>query len=138
MSQANVVSLLKTILVFLGTFLIGHSVANQPITSDLWDMIIGVVVSLTTTIWAVATKTSSYDMIESTIRSVLTGVGGFLVSANIIPSTTLAAIIGLVAPILAFIQSVTSKAKVISIANKETVPATNKSGQLNGTLKKVA
>lgn len=138
MNQANVISLIRTLLVFAGTFFIGHSVLNQPITSDVWDMIIGVSTTLVGGVWAIATKTATPDMIESSVRVVFTGIGGFLVAAGILSNEKLQAILGLIAPLIAFIQSMASKSKVVSLTVGKSVAVTNKSGQLTGNVKKVA
>lgn len=138
MNQANVISLLRTLLIFAGTFFIGHSVLNQPITSDVWDMVIGVSTTAAGAIWAVATKTATPDIIESSARVLFTGIGGFLVAAGILSNEKLQAILGLIAPLIAFIQSMASKSKVVSLTVGKSMAVTNKNGQLTGNVKKVA
>lgn len=139
MTKANILSLVRTVLTFAGTFLIGHSILNQPITSDVWDMIIGVSSTAFGTIWGIVDKSATSDMIESALRSILIGVGGFLVTAGILKNETLQALLGLITPILAFIQSVMSKAKVVSIATGQAKPEIDKNtGAFNGKIQKAA
>lgn len=138
-SKENILSLLRTLLTFAGTFLIGHSLLNQPITSDVWDMIIGVSSAAFGTIWGIADKTATWDMIESGIRSVLIGAGGFLVTAGLLKDETLQAVIGLITPVLAFIQSSMSKAKVVNLATGKATPVVDKNtGVFNGKIQKAA
>lgn len=138
-TKANILSLLRTLLTFAGTFLIGHSLLKQPITTDVWDMIIGVTSAGIGTIWGIVDKTATWDMIESGIRSVLVGAGGFLVTAGLLKDETLQAVIGLITPVLAFIQSSMSKAKVVSLATGQTTPVVDKkTGAFNGKVQKAA
>lgn len=133
MTKDNLLSLLRTLLTFFGMYFIGHKFLGQPITTDVWDIIIGSGLTLIGTVWSIVDKSATIEKVEAAIRSVFIGFGGFLVTAGIIKAETLASIIGLITPILAFIQSVMAKAKVKQLAVGNLVPVAS-----TGLVKKAA
>ena len=73
-------------------------------------------VTISSTIWGIASKTSNIEGVESAVRSVITSVGGLFVSAGVLSGDNLNAILGLVTAIAPAIQSALSKTKTQQIA----------------------
>ena len=117
MQKDTLLSLLRTILTLVGSFIVGHSVLGHSIMSETWDVISGSALTLISAIWGIADKSVGIEKFQSLVRSVFISIGGLLVAAGRITGQTLEAITGLIIPISTLIQSYTSKRKVQDIHN---------------------
>lgn len=122
MTQENFLSALRAVLILVGSYLVGHSLFGHTLTSDAWQVWVGAIVSLVSTVWGIVTKSTTIEAVESAVRSIVTGVGGLLVSAGILSSDNLNAILGLVVAIAPLFQSFLSKAKTQAVANGTITP----------------
>jgi hypothetical protein len=131
-SKENLFSTVRAILIFAGTFVVGHNLFGHPIDSSTWQIIVGSVISLGMALWGIVTKDTPVEGLESFFRSFIQGIGGILVADGILNNATLDAILGLLTAIAPLLQSFAAKAKVVQIA------AGNAKPDASGTLKKVA
>ena len=115
MTQDNLLSSLRAVLILVGSYLVGHNVFGHAVDSSTWQIIAGAVVTVASTWWGIAAKTTTIEGVESAVRSIITSVGGLFVSAGVLSGDNLNAILGLVqvAPLL---QSMLSKSKNQQIA----------------------
>lgn len=116
MTQDNLLSSLRALLILVGSYVVGHNLFGHTVDSSTWQIIAGAVVTIASTIWGIASKTSTIEGVESAVRSVITSVGGLFVSAGVLSGDNLNAILGLVTAIAPAIQSALSKAKTQQIA----------------------
>jgi hypothetical protein len=122
MTQDNLLSFLRALLIMVGSYVVGHNVFGHPVDSSTWQIIAGAIVTVASTIWGIAAKTSNIEGIESAVRSVITSVGGLFVSAGVLSGDNLNAILGLVTAIAPALQSALSKSKNQQIAAGTVTP----------------
>lgn len=120
LSLQNLLSLLRAIGTLIGAYLVGHAVFGHTVSADALQVVGGTVLTLASTIWGIATKTSTIEGLESSARSILTALGGLGVSAGVISGEQLAAILAAIIPLATFLQSVLSKTKNQQIATGTT------------------
>lgn len=139
MTKDTALSILRSILTLAGTYLIGHNLFGVAVNQDNFQIAIGVVISLGSTIWGIADKSIGADQIASAVRSILLTGGGLLVAAGKLNGSTLDAITGLALAVLPILQSYLAKAKVVAVATGTAVPqmTTNASGAVVPTGKLV-
>lgn len=116
MTQDNLLSALRALLIIAGSYVVGHNVFGHAISSSTWQIVVGAAVTVASTIWGIATKTSSIEGVESAVRSIITSVGGLFVSAGVLSGDNLNAILGLVTALAPLLQSMLSKSKNQQIA----------------------
>lgn len=112
----TVLSIVRTIATFAATFFIGQNVFGNPLTSENWEIIVGVIVGFISIVWGIVDKTANVEKVESAIRSILISGGGLLVAWGKLKNETFQAILGLVTGLLPILLSYFSKAKVVQIA----------------------
>lgn len=113
----NLLSLLRAVGSLLGAYLVGHAIFGHTVSQDTLGVIGGAALTLASTIWGIATKSSTIEGIESSLRSIGAAVGGLFVAAGKISADQLLTILGAIVPIVAFIQSVVSKSKNRAVAS---------------------
>lgn len=123
MSQESVFSLIRSVLTFVGSYIIGHALFGIALTSTVWDVVIGSVVTLTGTIWGIADKTATIDSVSSAIRSVFIAIGGIFVAAGKVSQNTLNQILGIMTAAIPVIQSYISRLVVKQIATGTLTPS---------------
>ena len=134
MSKENIFSTIRALLIFIGTFAVGHNLFGKPIDSATWQIILGSVMALGSLIWGMATKDTSIEGLESFLRSFIQGVGGLLVSSGMLTGDTLNAILGLVTALAPLLQSFASKTKTDQIVSGKIAPIISKEGVSTGML----
>lgn len=122
MSKETILGVLRALLTLAGTYLVGHNLLGVAIDSSTWQIILGAVVAVGSTIWGIVDKTAGIEQIQSAIRSVIISLGGILVAAGKLKGEVLEAIVGLVTAALPLLQSYTAKAKVVQMAAGTLVP----------------
>jgi hypothetical protein len=123
MQQANFISTLRALLVLAGSYLVGHNLFGKPLDSQTWEIIVGALVTVATTIWGIADKSTTLEGFESALRSVLTSIGGLFVASGQLSGDNLNAILGLIPAIATSLQSYLSKSKVQQIATGTVTPS---------------
>jgi len=129
MQQANFLSLFRSVLTLIGSFIIGHAIFGTAITSTAWDIIGGSVITLVSTIWGIADKSASIEQVESSIRSVIISVSGVFIAAGTQAANNINTIVAAIPAIGAILQSYLGKQKVQSIANG-TLTASSSTGKV--------
>lgn len=120
----NFLSLLRALGTLAGSYFVGHAIFGHTVSADALQVVGGAILTIATTAWGIATKTSNIEGIESSIRSVVAALGGLGVSAAIISAQQLAAFLALIIPLATVAQSMLSKAKNQQIANGTVTPTT--------------
>jgi len=116
MTQDNLLSALRAVLILLGSYVVGHNAFGHAVNANTWEIIGGAVVTIASTWWGIASKTTTIEGVESAIRSVISSLGGLFVSAGVLSGDNLNAILGLVTALAPAIQSMLSKSKNQQIA----------------------
>lgn len=119
MSKDVIFSFIRTALTAIGAFLVGKTVLGTTVTGDVWQGWVGGAIALASTVWGVLDKSATIDAIQSGIRSFVVALGGILIAMGKLKSETLASILGVITPIIAFIYSILSKQKTSQIASGE-------------------
>lgn len=138
MSKANVLSLVRMLLISLSSYFVGKHLFGVVLDADQYEGWIGLVIGLGTVVWGVFDNSTNLEGIQSFLRSAVTFVGGFFMGKGSITADQLTAISGLVLAIAPFLSSVLSKAIVVKMAQKQVVPKVNDVGKFTGKLQKAA
>lgn len=117
----NLLSAARAALALVGTYLIGHAIFGHTVTADIWQVLVGAASTIIGLVWGIVAKTSTIEGIESSVRSILAGLGGLGVSAGVISNSQLLAALAAIIPIATVVQSALSKAKNQQIATGATV-----------------
>lgn len=123
MSKESVYSLVRSVLTFLGSYVIGNAIFGIAVTSTVWDVVIGSSVTIISTVWGIADKTATIDSVSSAIRSVFIAIGGIFVAAGKISQSTINQILGVMTAALPVIQSWISRSVVKQIATGSLTPS---------------
>lgn len=123
MTQDTILSIIRSILTLVGTYLVGHNLFGLAVDSTSWQIWVGAAVALGSIIWGIVSKSAGIEQIQSAVRSIIISIGGLFVAAGKLNGNTLDAILGLITAILPVIQSYTSKLKVQQMAAGTLVPA---------------
>lgn len=115
MQKETLFSSIRTILMALGAFIIGKNLMGNPIDSSTIEILVGAVMSVISLVWGIFSKELGIEMLQSTLRSLITGVGGLFVAAGKLSHDTLLSILALVAAIIPLFQSVTARKKSTAI-----------------------
>ena len=117
MSKETVFSLIRTLLMFCGAFLIGHNLFGQFIDSSMLEEILGSVMAIIGLIWSIVDKTSTIEALQSTLMNVMKFFGGLLVASGKISGETLVHVMGFVAVLAPMLYQYLSKKKTKGLAN---------------------
>jgi hypothetical protein len=112
MTQERVFSLIRNILTIVGGFLLGKMIFGTAIDANLWEGIIGVVMSLVGTIWSIADKTATIEKIQGTVRHIVSILGGILVSSGKLSAEQLELWAGVILALIPVFQGWLSRKKV--------------------------
>lgn len=115
MTKENLLSLIRTILTLIGSYLVGHAFLGGHLTDEVWQTIGGAIMTLIGTIWGILDKSVGVEQAESGFRSAGIALGGILVAAGKISNQTLESFLALGAAIIPFILSSLGKAKLKQI-----------------------
>jgi putative effector of murein hydrolase LrgA (UPF0299 family) len=116
MALQNALSALRAVLILVGSYVVGKNAFGHAIDSSTWQIIAGSVITIASTWWGIATKTTTIEGVESAVRSIITSVGGLFVSAGVLSGDNLNAILGFVTAFAPLVQSMLSKSKNQQIA----------------------
>jgi len=116
MALQNALSALRAVLILVGSYVVGKNAFGHAIDSSTWQIIAGSVITIASTWWGIATKTTTIESVESAVRSIVTAIGGLFVSGGMLSGDNLTAILGLVTALAPLVQSMLSKSKNQQIA----------------------
>ena len=119
MTKESVFSILRFALTAVGAYLVGKNFFGSPIDNEVWQGIMGAILTLIGVIWGIMDKSATVEAVQSGLRSVITFVGVGLVGAGVIKDELLQAILGIIAVVVPVIYSQTSKVKNKEIATGE-------------------
>jgi hypothetical protein len=123
MQKETLFSLIRTVLMAVGAFFIGKNLLGSAIDSSTLEVIVGSTMSLISIVWGIVSKELGIEMVQSALRSILTGIGGLFVAAGKLSGDTLNAIIGLIAAIAPLLQSILARKKSSGIVQGKIDPA---------------
>ena len=112
MNKDTLLSILRAVLTFAGTLLIGKNIFGHAVDSNNYEIVAGAIITVASTIWGIVDKSAGIEQIQSAVRSVIISIGGIFVSSGLIKGDTLNSFLGLATAIIPVIQSYTSKVKV--------------------------
>ncbi len=122
MQKDTILSIIRSLLTLGGTYLIGHNLFGLAIDSTSWQIWLGAIVTVASTVWGVVDKSTGIEQLQSALRSIVISVGGLFVAAGKLSQNTLDAILGLLVAVVPMIQSQTSKVKNQQIAMGSIAP----------------
>jgi uncharacterized membrane protein len=99
-------TIVRTILMIVGSFLIGHHFMNQTIDSSIWETITGSVISVITLIWDLKSKIATQDQIAGTFKQVLVFVLGFFAASGKISADSVQTWITIIGTVLTAVLSI--------------------------------
>jgi hypothetical protein len=86
----------RTVLMTLGAFLIGHNFFGVSITESWIQEAVGVVISLSVFVWSYASKETTVEGLQGILRQLFTFTGALLLAKGWITSDMLVVIISLI------------------------------------------
>jgi hypothetical protein len=94
----NLKMLISYALTIAGGWLIGHNISlfGQPVTTDTWQLIVGILMSIGTTVFSFMEKTITQESFLGALRHIFTTIGTILTSAGLMTAESLAAWLGLI------------------------------------------
>lgn len=119
MNKEVVLSILRSVMTALGSYLVGKNFLGAEIDDVLWQGILGAVMTTVSIIWGIVTKELSIEGLQSGLRSVIMFIGALLVGSGILKEEVVASILAIIATIIPVIYSQVSKQKSKNIANGE-------------------
>lgn len=112
MTKENWLSLLRSLVLVIISYLVGHRALNHTLDQNLLETVGESVIGLATAIWGVFDKSAGIEQLQSALRSLATIVFTTLATWGLLSGQTAIALIGFTTTLLPFVQSVVSKAKV--------------------------
>lgn len=112
----NLGSILRAVLIAVGSFVIGHKYFGGTISNDLWASFTGGVLVVGSTIWGIVTKSATIESIQSGLRSFLTFGFAFLLAKGVVTAEQITIILSSVGTIVPLIYSIYSKQKTQAVA----------------------
>jgi hypothetical protein len=132
MNKETLFSLIRAVAIGFGAYLVGTntSIFGNPLDQQLWEALVGGLITLIATVWGIVDKTSTIEGIQSGLRSVLSLVGGLLVAAGKIKAEVLTSILAIIPILVTVWQSHTARQKVRMI-NENKLKITVEPGKLS-------
>lgn len=122
-TKETILSVLRTVLTFAGTYFVGQKIFNHTLDQNTWQLFLSAFVALASSVWGFFDKSVTLEQAESALRSLFIIVGGFLVSAGVTNQDTLNSIWGLIISLIPIIQSIISKQKMKQIQSGKILPS---------------
>lgn len=116
MKKEKILSIARTIITVVGSFLAGKFIFGTVIDDQLWLGITGAVISLASAVWGVVDKTATEEMISSAARSVFLVFGPLVVAAGWIKNETVEALALAVTTIIPIVMSRSESSKNVRIS----------------------
>jgi hypothetical protein len=126
MNKEVLFTLIRAVVTFAGAYLVGKPFLGGTVDENLTQVIIGIAMSLSSIAWSVFDKSLNIEMLQAFLRSVATGIGGFLVANGKISPAQLDTYLGLALAILVFAGSLTAKKKAANVISGKIDPSAMK------------
>lgn len=110
MSKETVLSIARSLLNAVGSYLIGKSFLGTTVDNNLWLGIAGAIVTAGAIIWGIIDKTVTTEMLSSGLRSIIVTFGTILVGSGIVKNEVLESALAIVSII--FPTALSQAAKV--------------------------
>jgi hypothetical protein len=117
MNKEKVLSLIRSILTLAGSYLIGKNVFGTVADASFAQEATGAIMVLVSLIWGIVDKTTTIEMVQTSIMQVLKFIGGFLVAKGKISLENLDTLIGIATGLAAIIYGRYSYQKNQKIAS---------------------
>lgn len=115
--DTNLATFIRMALAAAAAFLIGKTFWGTPITSELGDTIIAVIMEAIALVWALRDHTATIEKLQAGVRNFFTLAFGFLVSRGIISAEQSVIIVGAVGALATYLYSKLSKQKSTMLAD---------------------
>lgn len=112
-------TLLKTLLTFGGSYLVGHNLFGASVDNSTLEVLVGAAMAVGSTVWSFFDKTYTIESLQAVVRQVILVIGGLLVSSGRVKDETVKQIEGLALVLIPFLQSILSKKKAEQIQTGE-------------------
>ena len=109
--NANLASFIRMLLAAGAAFLIGKTWWGTPLTSQVTDTIIAVLMEVLSVVWGLRAHTVDIEKLQSTVRNFFSLAGGFFVSRGLITTEQSVLIVGALVSASAYLYSILSKKK---------------------------
>jgi hypothetical protein len=119
MNQISWQSLIRTFLTVIGTFLIGKHVLGNTIDQQIWETILGAIMTVVSVVWSIIDKTATTEKLQSGVRQVVATIGGLLIASGKLTPEKLETWLGVVAILVPIIQGWLSRKKVAQLQSGE-------------------
>lgn len=103
----------------IGSWLIGNYIWGTQITPEVWQVIIGIILSLASLGWSIYEKNVQEEMVTSTVRQIISFFGGLWVASGKITPDRLDSLGGFVMVIIPIVLSYFEKKKSTRLAKRE-------------------
>lgn len=117
--NANLVSLIRTLLTLAGAYLFGKNFFGLAIDEVLWQEIVGIAIGVVVIIWSAIDKSLQNDVWQGVVRHVITFASGILIARGVITAEMWQTILAALAGVLPWLQATLSKAKNDGIKSGE-------------------
>lgn len=117
--NANLVSLIRTLLTLAGAYLFGKNFFGLAIDEVLWQEIVGIAIGVIVIIWSAIDKSLQNDVWQGVVRHVITFASGILIARGVITAEMWQTILAALAGVLPWLQATLSKAKNDGIKSGE-------------------
>lgn len=116
-TKDTIFQILRAILSALGAFLIGRKIFGTDIDPTNWQTAVGGIMTLVAFGWGILDKSATIEMWQSGIRTLVTFIGGALLSKGILNTEQVATILSTALVVLPLIYGLLSKQKSSLIAS---------------------
>lgn len=96
MNKESWLSILRTALKAVGSYVMGMSFLGSTIDNSLWLGIAGAIVTAATIIWGILDKSLKTEMLESGLRSIVLTFGTLLVGSGVIKDEVLQSVLAII------------------------------------------
>lgn len=116
MKQEQIFGILRAVLAYAGSYLLGKNLFGQSVDEVLWQEISGALMVLASFVWMIVSKKLTIEIFQSSILKLIMVAGALLVSSGKLTGDTLNAIVAAVTALLPVIYSILSKKKTEELA----------------------
>lgn len=121
MSKETIFSLIRTIAIGVGAYLVGANtqIFGNVLDANLWEALVGGTITLVAAVWGIVDKTATIEATESAFKSVVALVGGLFVASGKLKAEVLVSILGVITTIMPWLLGNLSRRKLAKIQNDE-------------------
>lgn len=109
--MSNITDVARTVLSAFGAYLLGANLFGTEVTEVLWQELTGVALGIISIVWSVLSKTVTVEMVQGTLRQLITFAGGLLLAYGTLQPKDIVLILALIPVIAPLIYSFLSKSK---------------------------